>query len=185
MKDPTRRARCEHDLHLFLLTYFPQAFPLPFGDDHLDVIRNIEAAVAEQKIFTLAMPRGSGKTTICEGAGGWIAAKNGIRYTRYDSNYWKTFASRRLASPYPNPGCLVLYGPEGTRHTLLSRHLDSEIRTPTTGKRTVDQWDLRPGESENHWWDNTVANCVLASISGAQMIQTERKQVREEREVKF
>lgn len=114
-----------------------------------------------------------------------IAAKNGIRYTRFDSNYWKTFAGRRLAAPYPNPGCLVLYGPEGTRHTLLSRHLDSEIRTPTTGKRTVDQWDLRPGESENHWWDNTVANCVLASISGAQTTQTERTQVREEREIKF
>ena len=69
---------------------------------------------------------------------------------------------------------MTIYGPEGTRHHLLGRHLDSEIRNPTTGKRTIDEWVVRPGETENHWWDCLVGNCVMASVRGCNLITSSR-----------
>ena len=66
-----RRARCRKSLRVFLKTYFPEAFCLPWSADHLKVIAKIEAAVLRGGLFALAMPRGSGKTTICERAMLW------------------------------------------------------------------------------------------------------------------
>ena len=59
-----RRRKCRLDLERFLTTYFPEAFSYPFSADHKKVIRKIEAAVLHGGLFALAMPRGSGKTTI-------------------------------------------------------------------------------------------------------------------------
>jgi len=63
--DPVRRESCGKSLELFLLTYFPQSFKLQFSDDHRKIIGRTETAVNEGGLFALAMPRGSGKTTIC------------------------------------------------------------------------------------------------------------------------
>lgn len=60
-----RRESCQHSLRLFLLTYFPQSFLLEFGDDHHKIIARLETSILEGGLFALAMPRGSGKTTIC------------------------------------------------------------------------------------------------------------------------
>lgn len=98
-----------------------------------------------------------------------IKAKNGVQYARFDANYWKTTTGRRIATPHPSPGSLTIYGPEGTRHSLLGRHLDSEIREPAWGKRQIDEWKIRPGETENHWWDNVVGSAVLASMRGCKL----------------
>lgn len=62
--DPERRLRCENNLGDFLTTYFPASFSLEFSDDHRRVIQRIEIAVTEGGLFALAMPRGSGKTTM-------------------------------------------------------------------------------------------------------------------------
>lgn len=62
--DPNRRSTGGDDLELFLLTYFPQSFKLNFSDDHRKIIKRIETSVNEGGLFSLAMPRGSGKTTI-------------------------------------------------------------------------------------------------------------------------
>lgn len=69
--DLERRLRAERDFRFFCEQYFPQTFVLPWSDDHLKVIAKIEQAVLEGGLFALAMPRGSGKTTICEGACLW------------------------------------------------------------------------------------------------------------------
>jgi len=72
--DPERRARCERGsggFRLFCETYFPQTFNLPWSDDHLKVIAKIEQAVLDGGLFAMAMPRGSGKTTLCEIACLW------------------------------------------------------------------------------------------------------------------
>jgi hypothetical protein len=53
-------------------------FHLNWSDDHLKVINRIEQAVMSGGLFSMAMPRGSGKTTICECACIW-AALNGHR----------------------------------------------------------------------------------------------------------
>ncbi|MCA9251269.1 MAG: phage terminase large subunit family protein, partial [Phycisphaerales bacterium] len=46
-------------------------FHLPWSDDHLKVIAKIEQAVLEGGLFAMAMPRGSGKTSLCEIACLW------------------------------------------------------------------------------------------------------------------
>lgn len=69
--DPRRRARAAKSLQYFLATYFPERFKLDWSADHLKAIARIEQAILSGGRFALAMPRGSGKTTICECAVLW------------------------------------------------------------------------------------------------------------------
>ncbi len=69
--DPDRRALCTTSFRAFCDAYFPQVFHLAWSDDHLKVIAKIEQAVLEGGLFAMAMPRGSGKTTLCETACLW------------------------------------------------------------------------------------------------------------------
>lgn len=71
VQDPERRASCERDFRLFCESYFPESFKLAWSDDHLKVISKIEHSVLEGGLFAMAMPRGSGKTTLCEIACIW------------------------------------------------------------------------------------------------------------------
>jgi len=75
IKKPRRRRRAIKSLLYFLTTYLDAAFPLPFSDDQKKVIAKIEHAVNTGGKFAEAMPRGSGKSTICEGATLWAALK--------------------------------------------------------------------------------------------------------------
>jgi hypothetical protein len=76
--NPVRKARAAHDFQFFCESYFPLTFHLPWSPDHLKVISRIEQAVLRGGLFAMAMPRGSGKTTICECACIW-AVLNGHR----------------------------------------------------------------------------------------------------------
>jgi hypothetical protein len=69
-----RRTACERDLKKFLLTYFPESFPLPFSDDHLRILKDIEQRAIEGGLKAIAMSRGSGKTTILLRAMMWVLA---------------------------------------------------------------------------------------------------------------
>ena len=71
--DPERKARCEASFRTFCETYFPEVFYLPWSDDHLRVIQRIEKAVRTGGLFAMAMPRGSGKTVLCQTAVLWSA----------------------------------------------------------------------------------------------------------------
>jgi hypothetical protein len=64
--DPARKARARGDLRFFCETYLPQTFYLEWSADHLKVIDKIQRAVLEGGLFAMAMPRGSGKTSLCE-----------------------------------------------------------------------------------------------------------------------
>lgn len=66
-----RKARAESDFRFFCECYFPLTFHLTWSQDHLKVIAKIEQAVLRGGLFAMAMPRGSGKTTICECACIW------------------------------------------------------------------------------------------------------------------
>lgn len=68
-----RRESCRRDLQKFLKTYFPRAFKRPFSPDHVRIIEKIERAILDGGLLAMAMPRGSGKTTICERAVIWAA----------------------------------------------------------------------------------------------------------------
>jgi len=69
--NPQRKDSCRRSFRLFCEQYFPQTFHLAWSPDHLKVITKIEAAVLEGGLFAMAMPRGSGKTTLCETACLW------------------------------------------------------------------------------------------------------------------
>jgi len=66
-----QRNAAERDFRLFCEAYFPLTFHLKWSDDHLKVIAKIERAVLEGGLFAMAMPRGSGKTSISETACLW------------------------------------------------------------------------------------------------------------------
>jgi hypothetical protein len=71
VEDYGRRAACADSFQLFCETYFAPAFHRPWSEDHLRVIGKIERAVREGGLFTFAMPRGSGKTTLARCAALW------------------------------------------------------------------------------------------------------------------
>jgi hypothetical protein len=63
--DAKRRAACERNFRSFCETYGSESFPLAWSADHLTAISKIEAAVLRGELFAFAMPRGSGKSTLC------------------------------------------------------------------------------------------------------------------------
>lgn len=60
-----RRDKCRQDFQRFCETYGAESFPLAWSPDHLTAISKIEAAVLRGELFAFAMPRGSGKSTLC------------------------------------------------------------------------------------------------------------------------
>lgn len=70
-----RRQKALDDFEYFCRIYFPEIFYLPFSPDHKRVIKKTQRVVEEGGLFAEAMPRGSGKTTICEAACLWAALK--------------------------------------------------------------------------------------------------------------
>jgi hypothetical protein len=60
------RLALETDLEQWLLFFNPESYPLPFSPDHLNMIRILEDAIngTSGESLAVAMPRGSGKTTI-------------------------------------------------------------------------------------------------------------------------
>jgi hypothetical protein len=70
-QDAKRKAKAEKDFRLFCSSYFPDIFALPWSKDHLKIISKIEQAVLRGGLFALAMPRGSGKSSLAECACLW------------------------------------------------------------------------------------------------------------------
>jgi hypothetical protein len=69
-----RRNECKKSLRLFCETYNPEPFYLDWSADHLRVIAAIERSVRGGFLQAFAMPRGSGKTTLCRMAVLWAAS---------------------------------------------------------------------------------------------------------------
>ena len=69
--DPDRREACRFSLRLFCETYRPRAFSLGWSRDHLVAIERMQETILSGGLFSLAMPRGSGKTTLAVTAALW------------------------------------------------------------------------------------------------------------------
>ncbi|GJM43350.1 MAG: hypothetical protein DHS20C21_01920 [Gemmatimonadota bacterium] len=69
--DPDRRAAARENLRVFCDTYLAATFCLPWSPDHLRVLERAQVCVQDGGQFALAMPRGSGKTSIVEAAALW------------------------------------------------------------------------------------------------------------------
>ncbi len=78
IRNRSRRSRCKNNLAKFLKTYMIETFDKPWSKDHLEVLKKMELAIKHGGNFALAMPRGTGKTSIAGGgvvwgiANGWI-----------------------------------------------------------------------------------------------------------------
>ena len=70
--DPVRKEKAKTDFKYYCEVYHPETFCLGWSDDHLTVIARIERCVLEGGLFALAMPRGMGKTSLCETAAEWV-----------------------------------------------------------------------------------------------------------------
>jgi hypothetical protein len=68
---PERKAKAAVDFRFFCESYFPLTFHLAWSPDHLKVITKIQQAVLHGGLFAMAMPRGAGKSSICEVACIW------------------------------------------------------------------------------------------------------------------
>ncbi|MEO1616974.1 MAG: terminase gpA endonuclease subunit, partial [Planctomycetota bacterium] len=71
VKNKRRRERCGKSLKAFCTTYCPDKFYLGFSPDHNRLVEKLERAILHGELLSLAMPRGSGKTTLCELAALW------------------------------------------------------------------------------------------------------------------
>jgi hypothetical protein len=70
-KNLERRESCRNDLRKFCETYRPEVFNLEWSSDHLRVIAAMENIAMDGGLMALAMPRGSGKTSLSVTAGLW------------------------------------------------------------------------------------------------------------------
>jgi hypothetical protein len=110
------------------------------------------------------------------------ATGRAVRVVRFDSNYWKTFAHARLAVALGDKGCLSLYGQRPEDHRQFAEHVAAEAPVRTFGQgRTVDEWRLRPGVTDNHWLDCLAGCAVAASMQGAALAGMTATPARRER----
>lgn len=69
--NPSRKELCRENFKEFCEAYFNEVFNLEWSEDHLKAIQRIEESVLRGGLFALAMPRGSGKSTLTETAALW------------------------------------------------------------------------------------------------------------------
>lgn len=90
-----------------------------------------------------------------------------IRHVTFDTNYWKSFIRRRFNTAPADKGSLTLSGRKPNVHRFFAEHMTAEKFESVTGStRTMDQWKLPVGKTENHWFDGVVGCAVAASIEG-------------------
>jgi len=64
--DPARKAAALEYFRTFCETYFPARFSLAWSDDHLVVLNDFQRCIVDGGLQAVAMPRGSGKTSLVE-----------------------------------------------------------------------------------------------------------------------
>jgi hypothetical protein len=71
IKNPQRRIAAKENLKYFCEQYFPKSFKLKWSNYHLEMLKEIQDKLMNGGKQALAMPRGSGKTTLVETATLW------------------------------------------------------------------------------------------------------------------
>lgn len=78
--NPDRRHECTNSFKSFCENYMPEAFHLGWSSVHLEAIEKIEDAVNHAGNYALAMPRGSGKSTLSKAGVLWSVLTGRVRY---------------------------------------------------------------------------------------------------------
>ena len=156
VEDPERKARAAGSFQFFCEAYFKLTFHLSWSPDHIKVMRKIEEAVVRGGLFSLAMARGSGKSSLAEVACIWavlngyrdfvclIGSDEGHACDMLDSIKTELDANEKLLADYPEV-CFPIQALDG-----ISNRANGQLYQ---GKRTQIGW--------------TAKEVVLPSISGS------------------
>ncbi len=105
-----------------------------------------------------------------------VQGRRQVRHVVIDTNYYKSFIHARLAVAMGDSGSLSLFGRKPAEHELLAGHLTGEYRVKTQARgRVVDEWKIRAGAPDNHWFDCLVGCAVAASIQGVVLPGTDTR----------
>ncbi|GAA4451618.1 hypothetical protein GCM10023156_19860 [Novipirellula rosea] len=103
-----------------------------------------------------------------------IHGKRAIRHVIYDTNWWKSFTHARLAVAMGDRGWLSIFGTQSETHRMFAEQITAEYFVKTEGRgRTVDEWNPRPEQPDNHWLDGLVGTAVAASMQGSLLYGTD------------
>lgn len=99
-----------------------------------------------------------------------------------DTNKAKSAALGGLYKPLGERGVITLPATRRADYELLIDHFTSQyIEKWQTGELQFDIWKIKPGRTEDHWWDclclNIVANAMLGGVTDEQEAQASRKPV--------
>ncbi len=95
--NPKRRAAAVKSFRKFCESYFPLRFNMAWSPDHLEVLTDFQRIVTGGGVLALAMPRGSGKTSLAEVSVLWAILCQGHRFVMLIAAS-KTKAKELLAS---------------------------------------------------------------------------------------
>lgn len=150
--DPARKNACLDDLRLYCETYFAARFPLAWGDDHLTLIADLQRVVIDGGQLAVAMPRGSGKTTLAEVAALWavcyghrsyvmvIGATETAAEAILDNLKAEIETNDTLAEDFPEV-CHPIRSLEGINNRANGQTLDGErTRIDWTAKSVTLPW---------------------------------------------
>lgn len=156
VEDPQRKAKAAGSFRFFCEAYFGLTFHLNWSLDHIKVINKIEEAVVRGGLFSLAMARGSGKSSLAEVACIWavlngyrdfvclIGSDEGHACDMLDSIKTELDSNDTLAADYPEV-CFPIQALDG-----ISNRANGQLYN---GKRTQIGW--------------TAKEIVLPSIAGS------------------
>jgi hypothetical protein len=95
-----------------------------------------------------------------------VKARSDVRHVVFDTNFWKSFAHTRLATPMGARGCMSVFGKDSRVHQMLGDHLAAERPIEVSARgRSVIEWKQPPGV-DNDFFDSLVGCCVGASMLG-------------------
>lgn len=78
--NPARRKKTTRSFKAFCSEYFSEVFYLKWSPIHLETIKAIESTVVKGTLQCLALPRGSGKTSLCQAAIVWALCTGRRRF---------------------------------------------------------------------------------------------------------
>lgn len=146
IEDPERKAKAAGSFRFFCEAYFKLTFHLDWSPDHLKVMDKIEEAVVRGGLFSLAMARGSGKSSLAEVACIWavlngyrdfvclIGSDEGHACDMLDSIKTELDANERLLADYPEV-CFPIQSLDG-----IANRANGQLYQ---GKRTQIGWTAK------------------------------------------
>lgn len=136
--NPARRKTCLEDPELFLKTYFPERFYLPFSDNHREMIAAINLRSVSGGDQAIAAPRGEGKTEVTTGMIIYlilkertrfplIVAATGVHAERIYSDIKSQFERNELLFEDFPEVCAPVVALEGAPQRAARQHIDGKL----------------------------------------------------------